>query len=112
LKASDKSEKPVFYDPRGRRWRRVRRTYLTVAVLVTAVTAVFIASVFVKPLLPIINLRPPITSKSNKPESKPPELSLNPRDREAKKAQDKLNKAQPRRASSLHAPACRLLRLR
>ena len=88
-------EKPVFYDPAGRRWRRVRRTYLAVAVIVTAIAAVFIASVFVKPLLPNISLRPPSTqtAKTSKIDLKPPALPINPRDREAKKAQDKLNKA-------------------
>ena len=37
---------PVFYDPRGRRWRHVRRTYLILGVITTGITALFIASVF------------------------------------------------------------------
>jgi cellulose synthase/poly-beta-1,6-N-acetylglucosamine synthase-like glycosyltransferase/peptidoglycan/xylan/chitin deacetylase (PgdA/CDA1 family)/spore germination protein YaaH len=89
-------EKPVFYDPVGRRWRRVRRTYLALAVVATAVAAVFIASVFVKPLLPNINLRagsqtPKQPIKIEAP--KLPALPINPRDRKAKKAQDELDKA-------------------
>ena len=88
----DTSEKPVFYDPVGRRWRRVRRTYLALAVVVTAVVAVFIASVFAKPLLPSINLRPGSqTAKPIKIEApKLPGLPLTRSQRNAKKAQDDL----------------------
>lgn len=91
----DTPEKPVFYDPVGRRWRRVRRTYLAVAVVVTAVTAVFIASVFVKPLLPNINIRPDTqAAKPIKIEApKLPALPATRSERKAKKAQDALNQA-------------------
>lgn len=62
---------PVFYDPRGRRWRHVRRTYLALGVIATAVIAVFIASVLAKPQLPPFNLRiprlkPPVVQKALK----------------------------------------------
>ncbi|MEK6334363.1 MAG: glycosyltransferase [Acidobacteriota bacterium] len=67
---------PVFYDPRGRRWRHVRRTYLALGVVATAVAAIFIASVLAKPQLPSFNLRP---SK--------------PREAKARKAQAELQKA-------------------
>src|ERR1700686_256025 len=85
---------PVFYDPRGRRWRRVRRTYLALGIIVTAITAIFIASVLANPLLPRLNLRP----LQNLPQAYhikplPPALVLSPRKKQAKKAQDDLKKA-------------------
>ena len=43
-------EAPVFYDPKGRRWRRVRRTWLSLAVVVTSLAAIFVVSVLVNPL--------------------------------------------------------------
>ena len=49
---------PVFYDPRGRRWRHVKRGWLALAVFGTTVAAIFIASVLATPLLPSFNLRP------------------------------------------------------
>ena len=73
---------PVFYDPRGRRWRHVRRTYLALAVIVTTVVAIFIASVLAKPQLPPFNLRPPKT--------KPAVLAATAREAKAKKAQAEL----------------------
>lgn len=91
----DAPEKPVFYDPVGRRWRHVRRTYLAAAVIVTSVTAVFIASVFVKPLLPNIDIRP--GTQATKPikieAPKLPPLPTTRSERKAKKAQDALNQA-------------------
>src|SRR5258708_5454178 len=84
---------PVFYDPRGRRWRRVKRTYLGLGIAVTAITAIFIASVLANPLLPRLNLRPlqnlPRTSDLKLPRA--PALP-NPREAGAKKAQDILQK--------------------
>lgn len=49
---------PVFYDPAGHRWPRVRRTWLAIAVLVTALTATLVASVLINPVLPQLGLRP------------------------------------------------------
>ncbi len=84
---------PVFYDPRGRRWRRVKRTYLALGIAVTAITAVFIASVLANPLLPRLNLRP----LQNLPRSSDLKLQApialpNAREVKAKKAQDLLQK--------------------
>jgi cellulose synthase/poly-beta-1,6-N-acetylglucosamine synthase-like glycosyltransferase/peptidoglycan/xylan/chitin deacetylase (PgdA/CDA1 family)/spore germination protein YaaH len=88
------SEKPVFYDPAGRRWRRVRRTWLALAVVVTAVTAVFIASVLVKPLLPGFDLRAAAAfPRPSDLKPKPPTLPGNPREQKAKKAQEELQHA-------------------
>ena len=83
------TETPVFYDRAGRRWRRVRRTYMAIAMVVTAIAAVFIASVLKRPLLPNINLRP-VTAL---PKAKPPVLTLNPVAQEASRAQSKLQHA-------------------
>jgi len=84
------TETPVFYDPAGRRWRRVRRTWLALAVIVTTVAAIFIASVLVKPLLPPFDLRPGLRPADLKP--KRPVL-LSPVDLKAKKAQVELQHA-------------------
>ncbi len=87
-------EKPVFYDPAGRRWRRVRSTWLALAILVTGLIAVFIASVMVKPLLPVFDLRAsaalphPLDLRP-----KPPSFPANPREQKAKKAQEELQHA-------------------
>jgi cellulose synthase/poly-beta-1,6-N-acetylglucosamine synthase-like glycosyltransferase/peptidoglycan/xylan/chitin deacetylase (PgdA/CDA1 family)/spore germination protein YaaH len=85
---------PVFYDPLGRRWRTVRRTYLALGIAVTAITAIFIASVLVNPLLPRLNLRP----LQNLPQTyrikpQPPAVLQNPSEAKAKKAQEELKKA-------------------
>ncbi len=84
---------PVFYDPRGRRWRRVRRTYLALGIVVTAITAIFIASVLANPLLPHLNLRP-LQNLPRSSDLKLPAAAALPNAREvkAKKAQDLLQK--------------------
>lgn len=84
---------PVFYDPRGRRWRRVKRTYLALGIAVTAITAVFIASVLANPLLPRLNLRP-LQNLPRSSDIKLPAAAALPNARElkARKAQDLLQK--------------------
>ena len=52
------SNSPIFYDPRGRRWRRVRRTWLALAIFVTIVVTIFIASVLANPFLATPTLKP------------------------------------------------------
>ena len=87
------STSPVFYDPRGRRWRHVRRTYLALGVAFTAVAAIFIASVLANPLLPTLSLRAlqnlPRTSDI-KPQ--PRQVMPTAREAKAKKAQAELQK--------------------
>src|SRR5712691_5790808 len=86
---------PVFYDPRGRRWRHVRRTYLALGVVVTTLTVIFIASVLSSPLLPKFNLRP-LQNLPRASDIKPqpaPVLTVNAREVKAKKAQAELQKA-------------------
>ena len=86
---------PVFYDPRGRRWRHVRRTYLILGVITTGITALFIASVLAKPFLPTPILRPlrNLPSASDiklRPLPTPP--PANAREAKARKAQAELQK--------------------
>src|SRR6186997_2039843 len=80
------SESPVFHDPHGRRWRRVRRIWLALSVLVTALAIMFIASVLANPVLPTFNLKPIASlphSADLKP--KPPNVPANPSERKAKR---------------------------
>ena len=84
----EKSERPVFYDPAGRRWRRVRRTWLALAIVATTVAAIFIASVLAKPLLPAFNLRAGVIPRPPKPKLPAPPPTQ--REQKARDAQDKL----------------------
>jgi peptidoglycan-N-acetylglucosamine deacetylase len=88
------ADSPVFYDPAGRRWRRVRRTWLALAVLVTCLAAIFIASVLINPALPSFHLRP-VASLPHTSDIKPKPLSVlaNPSQQKAKKAQAELQRA-------------------
>src|SRR6267142_478361 len=85
---------PVFYDPAGRRWRRVRRTWLALAVLVTLVSAIFIASMLINPVLPFIDIHA-VASLPHTADIKPKPLNLpaNPSQQKAKKAQAELQHA-------------------
>jgi len=87
-------DNPVFYDPAGRRWRRVRRTWLALAVVATAVAAVFIASVLANPLLPRLNLRP-VASLPRPKDLKPKPLNINPNptEQKAKQSREELKRA-------------------
>ena len=78
----DTADSPVFHDPGGRRWRRVRRVWLALSILVTALAVVFIASVLANPVLPEFNLKP---QRANLPK--------NPSERKARKAQAELQRA-------------------
>src|SRR5215471_8707741 len=87
------SGSPVFYDPRGRRWRHVRRTYLAIGVLATLVAGIFIASVLANPFLPTPALRP----LQNLPRASDIKVQPRPevptaREAKAKKAQQELQK--------------------
>ncbi len=91
---SEKPRSPVFYDPRGRRWRHVRRTYLILGVITTGLTALFIASVLAKPFLPTPILRP-LRNLPSASDIKPRPLAtpiINARELRAKKAQAELQK--------------------
>ncbi len=89
------SNSHVFYDPKGRRRRHLRRTYLALAVSVSAVAAIFIASVLANPLLPHLNLRPlPNFPKGSDLKPRTPQLTpANAREQKARKAQAELQRA-------------------
>ncbi|HEY3102157.1 MAG TPA: glycosyltransferase [Pyrinomonadaceae bacterium] len=87
------SNSPVFYDPRGRRWRHVRRTWLALGVLATIVVGIFIASVLANPVLPHLNLRPLATlPRASDIKPKAPAPIPNARELRAKKAEAELQK--------------------
>ncbi|HJP94874.1 MAG TPA: glycosyltransferase [Pyrinomonadaceae bacterium] len=88
------SESPVFHDPHGRRWRRVRRLWLAVSIIVTGVAVVFIASVLANPVLPTFNLRAlPNLPHSVDLKPKLPNIPANPSERKARNAQADLQRA-------------------
>jgi cellulose synthase/poly-beta-1,6-N-acetylglucosamine synthase-like glycosyltransferase/peptidoglycan/xylan/chitin deacetylase (PgdA/CDA1 family)/spore germination protein YaaH len=84
----------VFYDPAGRRWKRVRRTWMALAILVTSLAAVLIASVLVNPALPSLNIRA-VASLPQTSDIKPKPLvaPANPSQQKARKAQADLQRA-------------------
>ena len=88
------ADAPVFYDPAGRRWRRVRRTWMALAVVITSLAAIFIASVLVNPALPSFHLRP-VASLPHTADIKPKSLSVpaNPSQQKAKRAREELQHA-------------------
>lgn len=106
------SPSAVFYDPAGRRWRRIRRAWLALAITISALAAIFIASVLANPLLPHLNLRP-VASLPHPADIKPKPLSIaaNPTEQKAKKAREELQHALattkrviPAQRASLTAP--------
>jgi cellulose synthase/poly-beta-1,6-N-acetylglucosamine synthase-like glycosyltransferase/peptidoglycan/xylan/chitin deacetylase (PgdA/CDA1 family)/spore germination protein YaaH len=88
------SDSPVFYDPAGRRWKRVRRTWMGLAIVVTSLAAVLIASVLVNPALPSLNIRA-VASLPQTSDIKPKPLTApaNPSQQKARKAQADLQRA-------------------
>ena len=86
-------EYPVFHDPQGRRWRRVKRTWLALAILVTTLAAIFIFSVLANPALPTFNLRQ-LVSLPHAGDLKPkrPNLPRNPAEQQARKSKAELQK--------------------
>jgi cellulose synthase/poly-beta-1,6-N-acetylglucosamine synthase-like glycosyltransferase/peptidoglycan/xylan/chitin deacetylase (PgdA/CDA1 family)/spore germination protein YaaH len=88
------AESPVFFDPAGRRWRRVRRTWLALAIVVTSLAAVLIASILINPALPSFNIRP-VASLPHSVDIKPKALAApaNPSQQKATKALAELQHA-------------------
>jgi cellulose synthase/poly-beta-1,6-N-acetylglucosamine synthase-like glycosyltransferase/peptidoglycan/xylan/chitin deacetylase (PgdA/CDA1 family)/spore germination protein YaaH len=84
----------VFYDPAGRRWKRVRRIWMAFAIVVTSLTATLIASVLINPALPSFNIRP-VASLPHTADIKPKPLPApaNPSQQKAKRAQAELQRA-------------------
>ncbi len=88
------SGSPVFYDPRGRRWKHLRRTYLALGIAVTIIAAIFITSVLSSPFLPHYDLRPLRNlPRATDLKPQPPAHMPNAREAKAKKAQVELQKA-------------------
>ncbi|PYS49571.1 MAG: polysaccharide deacetylase [Acidobacteria bacterium] len=90
------ADSPVFYDPAGRRWRRVRRTWLALAVLVTSLAAISVISILVNPVLPKFNLKQieglPRASDL-KPEPAPAPTPQTVREIKARRAKEELEQA-------------------
>jgi cellulose synthase/poly-beta-1,6-N-acetylglucosamine synthase-like glycosyltransferase/peptidoglycan/xylan/chitin deacetylase (PgdA/CDA1 family)/spore germination protein YaaH len=87
-------DSPVFHDPHGRRWRRVRRLWLAASIIVTALAAIFIVSVFANPVLPRLNLRQiAVLPHTANLKPKQPDIPANPSERKARKAQVELQQA-------------------
>ncbi|HSS21886.1 MAG TPA: glycosyltransferase [Pyrinomonadaceae bacterium] len=88
------NDSPVFYDPAGRRWRRVRRTWFALAVAVTSLAGMLIASVLVNPALPGFNIRP-LAGLPHTTDIKPKPLlvPVNPSQQKSRKAQAELQHA-------------------
>jgi peptidoglycan-N-acetylglucosamine deacetylase len=98
------ADSPVFYDPAGRRWRRVRRTWFALAVIVTSMAGVLVASVLVNPVLPSFNIRP-VASLPHTTDIKPKPLVVpaNPIQQKSRKAQAELQHAQAKEPRILPA---------
>ena len=65
---------PVFFDPVGRRWPRVRLVWLALAVLISLLTATLVTSVLVNPVLPHLSLR----SSATLPRATAPQVTTSP----------------------------------
>lgn len=88
------AESPVFYDPAGRRWKRVRRIWMALAIVVTSLAAILLVSVLINPALPSFNIRP-LASLPHTADIKPKALPApaNPSQQKAKRAQAELQRA-------------------
>src|SRR5215475_8221188 len=88
------TSQPVFYDPAGRRHRRLRRVWWALAVIVTTLVGTLIASVLINPWLPRLDLRPltslPVVADARHPA---PQLITSKRAQRAQRAQAALRKA-------------------
>jgi hypothetical protein len=83
---------PVFYDPVGRRRRRVHHAGLVFAIVVSALAAIFVASVLINPWLPRLSLRP-IASLPNANDTRLQTPSLiTPRGQKARRTQAALRR--------------------
>lgn len=85
---------PVFYDPAGKRERRLRRAWLALATVISLLAAVFIASVCVNPLLPRLQLRAIAgLPKASDIKLTPPPPVTNRREAKAQRVQAALRRA-------------------
>ncbi len=87
-------ERPIFFDPTGRRWRHVRRARFLLAAVVTLLTAGLVLSIFVNPILPRLQLRSS-SFLPHSPDLKPklPRLVVTRRQQKAQRAEQELKRA-------------------
>jgi cellulose synthase/poly-beta-1,6-N-acetylglucosamine synthase-like glycosyltransferase/peptidoglycan/xylan/chitin deacetylase (PgdA/CDA1 family) len=93
LSENNGSVSPVFYDPRGRRWKHVRRTYLAIGIAVTIIAGIFISSVLSAPWLRTPTLKSQYLPRTTDLKPQPPPQIPTTREAKAKKAQAELQKA-------------------
>ena len=90
------SNSPVFYDPRGRRWRRVRRTWVSLALTVMGLAAVLLLSIVINPVLPELHLRAaailPHVADLNPQPPPLPKLGLTKQEQHARQAEVELRR--------------------
>jgi cellulose synthase/poly-beta-1,6-N-acetylglucosamine synthase-like glycosyltransferase/peptidoglycan/xylan/chitin deacetylase (PgdA/CDA1 family)/spore germination protein YaaH len=88
------TETPIFYDPAGRRWRHVRRTWLSLAVAASLLGGIFVLSVIVNPLLPKLNLKSSkVLPLASDIKPTPPPLVVTRRQQEVRRAEHELRRA-------------------
>lgn len=85
---------PIFFDPSGRRWRRVRRLRLLLAAIATMLIAILVISVLVNPLLPHLDLKSAwLPAHTDDLRPKAPSLAITRRTQKAQHAQAELKRA-------------------
>jgi spore germination protein YaaH len=85
---------PIFFEPTGRRWRRVCRLRVMFAAIVTVFIGVLVLSILVHPLLPHLEMKSAwLLPRGADLRPKAPDVSLTRRDRKAQHAQAELKKA-------------------
>src|SRR5215475_12817193 len=84
----------VFHDPAGMRYRRLRRVWWGLAVIVTVLVGTLIAGALINPWLPRLDLRPlaglPVVADARQPA---PRLIISKRAKRARRAQAALQRA-------------------
>jgi cellulose synthase/poly-beta-1,6-N-acetylglucosamine synthase-like glycosyltransferase/peptidoglycan/xylan/chitin deacetylase (PgdA/CDA1 family)/spore germination protein YaaH len=89
---SEKLVSPVFYDPRRRRWRRVKRTIQLIGAVLSIIFGALIASVLINPVLPALGLKPARTLPESRHLSPPqPKPIPNQHERRLQQAKRKLS---------------------
>src|SRR5829696_8903064 len=85
---------PIFFEPTGRRWRRVRGVRLVLAAIVTLLIGVLVLSILVHPLLPHLELKAAsLLPRSADLRPKAPNVPLTRGDQRAQHAQAELKRA-------------------
>lgn len=79
------SQMPVFYEPRGKRWKRTRNTFLSIGLVLSAFIFIFLGSLYFSPFLPDFSIRAKtilakgndITVQPNEPDMQIPANTVN-----------------------------------